>query len=280
MSSAPCRPTLLSVAALVVLASGLLTALAQEPQPEPARPDPRQIVVEPPAMPDMPVIAFPGDDERPLVLSQYLMARSRSYLGVQVVDLTPELCRHFGLSGKGAVMVGSVSEDSPAQKAGIAVGDIIAAVDNKTIGGSWDLRKKITAHDDGEIIQLTVWRNSKKRTIQATVEERDVERIHLEDLDRLKTRDFRGLKNLHLPQTPKLPRLTGISEHTLDEYKEALESLREALNNQEFIKQLRTVEERREKELEKKLREVDKRLKELEKRLKSRSAKRNSKHRG
>ena len=47
---------------------------------------------------------------------------SGGYLGVELVDLTPELREHFGAPRDVGVMVGRVEPGSPAARAGLEVG--------------------------------------------------------------------------------------------------------------------------------------------------------------
>src|SRR4029077_19784150 len=49
----------------------------------------------------------------------------RGYLGIQLIEITPELRAHYGVARDAGVLVGGVEPDSPAAKAGIEVGDII-----------------------------------------------------------------------------------------------------------------------------------------------------------
>src|SRR5262245_50302044 len=58
---------------------------------------------------------------------------SRGYLGVGLTDLTPELRTHFGAPEDAGVMVSKVEPGSPADKAGIKVGDVLASIDGKEV---------------------------------------------------------------------------------------------------------------------------------------------------
>ena len=50
---------------------------------------------------------------------------TRGWLGVSIQPLTPELATSFGLREAERVLISDVVHDSPAEKAGIAAGDII-----------------------------------------------------------------------------------------------------------------------------------------------------------
>ncbi|MES1242981.1 MAG: PDZ domain-containing protein [Acidobacteriota bacterium] len=93
----------------------------------------------------------------------------RGYLGVGLVDLTPELRTHFGAPDDAGVMVSSVEDGSPADRAGIKVGDILTSIDGKDIESSWDIRSQVRELKDGEQVPLQVWRDGKAQNVSAAI---------------------------------------------------------------------------------------------------------------
>ncbi len=61
---------------------------------------------------------------------------SRGWLGVLIQDITKELAESFGMSQPHGALVAKVLPDSPAQAAGIRVGDVIVSFNGKTIDES------------------------------------------------------------------------------------------------------------------------------------------------
>ena len=94
------------------------------------------------------------------------------YLGVGLLDLTPELRTHFGVPEEAGVMVSKVESGSPAEKAGIKVGDILTAVDGKPTVSSIDVRQRIRSGDEGTQATVELWRKGKVQTVTATLEKR------------------------------------------------------------------------------------------------------------
>lgn len=88
----------------------------------------------------------------------------RSYIGLggQNVTLHRRLVRFFHLPLESGVLVVSVEENSPAQKAGLAEGDIIIAFDGHPIAGIDDLHKWLTEEKVGVKTELTVIRRTEK----------------------------------------------------------------------------------------------------------------------
>lgn len=94
---------------------------------------------------------------------------SRSWLGVSIQPLTPELVKGFGLpDGRGALVAG-VSDDSPALKAGIKAGDVLTEYDGHKLARSEDLPRLVAETPAGREIQVTVVREGKTITLKAQV---------------------------------------------------------------------------------------------------------------
>lgn len=102
-----------------------------------------------------------------------LLAGKRAFLGVSLTDLSPELREHFGAPKDSGVLVGNIEDGSPAEKAGVRVGDIIVAVDGKDVESSWDLRKALQGKKDGDTARIEVVRGRGRQSLVATVVERD-----------------------------------------------------------------------------------------------------------
>jgi hypothetical protein len=73
-------------------------------------------------------------------------------------------------------------DDSPAAKAGLKAGDIIASVDGETVANGMALGKTIRGREAGDAVVLDVWRDGISTSITAAVEEREAlgqHRMHL-----------------------------------------------------------------------------------------------------
>lgn len=101
-----------------------------------------------------------------------LMVR-RGYLGVSLTEMTPELRTHFGAPEDTGVMVSRVESGSPAEKAGVKVGDVLTSVDGKEVKSSWDILAQMRGQEDGAQVPLEVYRNGRSQNLTATVELRE-----------------------------------------------------------------------------------------------------------
>ena len=102
----------------------------------------------------------------------------RGYLGVSLLGLTPELREHFGASRQSGVLVSRVEKGSPAEAAGVAVGDVITSVDGEPVRATSQLVGRIGRRQEGEEVELGIVRERAERTVRATLaqsERRQVE---------------------------------------------------------------------------------------------------------
>jgi serine protease Do len=94
-------------------------------------------------------------------------ARTRR-LGVQIDTLTPQLATYFGAT-RGA-LVTSVDEGSAAEKAGLKAGDVITAIDGRTIEDTADIQRALRGAGGGAEVTIDILRDRKSQTLKATME--------------------------------------------------------------------------------------------------------------
>jgi S1-C subfamily serine protease len=87
----------------------------------------------------------------------------RAWIGVGIQDLTPELATALKLAdARTGVLVNSITEGGPAQKANIKPGDVIAAVGGKRVTDGRELIREVIAHEVGQQIPLEIIRDGKR----------------------------------------------------------------------------------------------------------------------
>lgn len=102
---------------------------------------------------------------------------SRGWLGVQIQDFTPELASSVGMRDQKGAMVASVVDGSPAARAGFAQGDIVAALNGTPVADSKELTRQVGSLHAGERATFSVLRNGERKTLTATIEKRDRDRV-------------------------------------------------------------------------------------------------------
>ena len=98
----------------------------------------------------------------------------RGLLGVSgIKDLTPLSAPIFGLpeETKG-VLIPNVIEDSAADKAGLTHNDVILEVNNEPIDSAIDLQTRISMLKPGTKVELTIWRDGRKRKVDVELGKR------------------------------------------------------------------------------------------------------------
>lgn len=91
-------------------------------------------------------------------------------LGVVAQEMTPQLAEYFG--AKEGVLVSSVTEDSPAARAGLKAGDVVTAVGGVAVKTPADLGRAIRAIPVGQDVAITVVRNRQTLTVKITLADR------------------------------------------------------------------------------------------------------------
>jgi serine protease Do len=99
----------------------------------------------------------------------------RGFLGVMVQPVTPEIAEAFGLEEAGGALVGDVTDDTPASRAGIRKGDIVLELDGQPVQDSRDLQLRIAQEAPGTRVNLTVYRDGRQREIEVKLAELPVD---------------------------------------------------------------------------------------------------------
>lgn len=95
----------------------------------------------------------------------------RGFLGIGLEDIDREKAEMFGLEDQGGALVSMVNADSPAEAAGIEVGDVVTALDGLRVDGSAKLRLIVSGRKPGTEVTMTVVRDGKSLPIKAKLGE-------------------------------------------------------------------------------------------------------------
>lgn len=94
---------------------------------------------------------------------------TRGWFGVEVANITPELAESLGLSGTRGAIVGGIERASPAERAGVRLGDVIVAIGGRAVA---DLTATLNAIADvppGKTVEVKVLRRNQEVTLPVTV---------------------------------------------------------------------------------------------------------------
>lgn len=121
---------------------------------------------------------------------------SGSYLGIGVVEITPDRAKTLNLKEERGAEVAHVDEDGPAAKAGIKEGDVVLQYNGEAVEGVDQFVRMVRETPVGRQVKLVVWRNGSDQTLTATVGERKGGVMHL---------PFSDGASVNLPPLPPMP---------------------------------------------------------------------------
>jgi serine protease Do len=100
---------------------------------------------------------------------------TRAYLGLMAQEVTPSIAKAFHEPEVRGALIGDVTAGSPAQKAGLAKGDIILDIDGKPVNNSAELRMHVSLMAPGTKVNVKVFRDGVEKTIPLTLAEMPTE---------------------------------------------------------------------------------------------------------
>ncbi len=92
-----------------------------------------------------------------------------AYLGVVPIPVSEELSGSFDLGVEEGVLVQSVSEGSPAARAGLGPGDVIVEMGGESIRTVEDLYSVIRRRNPGDSVEVTIVRGGERQTVDVTL---------------------------------------------------------------------------------------------------------------
>lgn len=95
----------------------------------------------------------------------------RGWLGVLVQDVTRDLAESFGMKNPGGAAAARILPDSPAQRAGFEVGDVIVEFDGKDVANSSSLPPLVGVTKIGKEVAVKVIRQGKPKMLKVTIGE-------------------------------------------------------------------------------------------------------------
>lgn len=121
--------------------------------------------------------AIPSDTAARIVDQLVSSGRvTRGWLGVQVQPVDREIAASIGLRDAKGAIVGSVTPDSPAAKAGLQQGDVILTFNGAVIADSRDLTQRVGEAPIGRDARVEYQREGQRRTANVRLGERPSER--------------------------------------------------------------------------------------------------------
>ncbi len=99
----------------------------------------------------------------------------RGFLGIMGQDIDADMVEPLGLETSQGIIVASVEDETPADRAGLQIDDIILELDGERIESYDTFRNDIAMLSPDTEIRLTVLRDGRRRTVTLTLSERPTE---------------------------------------------------------------------------------------------------------
>lgn len=96
---------------------------------------------------------------------------SRGWLGVLIQDMNTDLAESFGLDRPRGALVARVLPNSPSEKAGLQVGDVILEFNGAPIHTSSELPPLVGRADVNQLARVKILRNGEQRTVKINIAE-------------------------------------------------------------------------------------------------------------
>jgi serine protease Do len=98
---------------------------------------------------------------------------TRKYIGISVDPLNKELAEYFGAKEGKGLLVSQIREGSPAEKAGLKVGDVLVNADGTELEREGDLSYIIQEKKKGDKIKIEFYRDKRMRSVEVEIEEEE-----------------------------------------------------------------------------------------------------------
>jgi serine protease Do len=103
----------------------------------------------------------------------------RGIIGIRATEITPELAEGLGLARTWGLLMEDVAPGGPAASSGLAIGDVVVAMNGQPVGSLAEFVSTLTLRNVGKTVHLDVLRGTQALSLEIPVQER------LDSLDRL-----------------------------------------------------------------------------------------------
>lgn len=128
-----------------------------------------------------------------------------SWLGTETLDVNGDRVKELKLPGERGVFIDHVAPDSPASKAGLKEKDVVTELNGQRVESALQFRRMIHEIPAGRSVQLTVWRDGRAQTVNATLGKAEMARNHM-------MRATPGTFAFRLPEMPEVAEMPELPE--------------------------------------------------------------------
>lgn len=116
------------------------------------------------------------DSIKPLIerLRSGKPAPGAPFIGISSTDMSDQLKQDLGVPVDEGAVVRAVTEGSPAEQAGLQVGDVVVEFGGKKVSGATELVRLVQSKQPDDKVEVVYYRGDHKRTVTLTVGSRGV----------------------------------------------------------------------------------------------------------
>jgi serine protease Do len=96
----------------------------------------------------------------------------RGIIGIRAVEITPELAEGLSLARSWGLLLEDVAPGGPAEASGLAIGDVVVAMNGQPVGSLAEFVATLTLRNVGRTVRLDVLRGKQPLTLEIPVVER------------------------------------------------------------------------------------------------------------
>jgi Do/DeqQ family serine protease len=99
-------------------------------------------------------------------------AVTRGWIGVEVQEITTDLAESFGMPSTDGALIAGIMRSSPADKGGVHTGDVLLAINGKSVTDSQSMIELIAALEPGSKAKLSLRRDKRNMDVDVTIGKR------------------------------------------------------------------------------------------------------------
>jgi serine protease Do len=122
---------------------------------------------------------------------------TRGWLGVAIQKITPELAQSLDLDDSHGALVADVTDDGPADKAGIKRGDVIVSYDGKKVSESSSLPALVAVSPVGKTVPVELVHKGKTKSVEVTIAKLEEQTAEADDTTPQKGKWGLALREVH-----------------------------------------------------------------------------------
>jgi serine protease Do len=96
----------------------------------------------------------------------------RGIIGIRATEITPELAEGLGLARTWGLLLEDVAPGGPAESSGLAIGDVVTAMNGQPVGSLAEFVSTLTLRNVGKTVRLDVLRGTHALSLEIPVQER------------------------------------------------------------------------------------------------------------